>query len=541
MRKKFTIIYLPCVSLLFLLLVTIIAYHSSLYYDFDTGIDDGWLVINNPGIRDLSWKGICFLFFKDKLDPFYYPLTYLSLAIDYHFFGLNPFWMKLHSLLLHLGSGCLVFLLTRKISASNYLALLTAAFFLLHPIQVENVAWVNCRRQVLVVFNSLASLYAFIRFYEFKNCKWYFLCLMFFVLALLSKFIAAVGILFFFLFQLLLTKKRFSFSHGQILSNIKIYLPFAFFIIVALVKNMQAAQYNTIVQTFYYTFPEHLTIFFHSFGFYIYQVLFPFKLAVFYPAPGHGMVFTPAYLAVSFLGVMVFVILIFLIIKRIYLFAFALALYILGIFLTADIMAVNGDLPCTLADRHFYMGSFGMFLFLALCMGKIFRNKSLQYMIAVILFFALAVITNQQLTHWENTTAILERTASICPSEEFYERLAMEYFQSGDEEKCLKALRSSETLGLNVHVNNPYYSRIDLAAIYFYFKDTVRTEKIIQRAIYADLDIGIRYGTCDTEMFGNLLVGKLTKPFTGENYNSYLETRSEIIKACGAKLKKGRL
>ena len=46
------------------LFLTFFVYYPSLNYDFIHSLDDDWLIVNNPSIKDLSWKGIKHLFFN---------------------------------------------------------------------------------------------------------------------------------------------------------------------------------------------------------------------------------------------------------------------------------------------------------------------------------------------------------------------------------------------------------------------------------------------------------------------------------------------
>jgi tetratricopeptide (TPR) repeat protein len=103
--------------------------------------------------------------------PFYYhPLTRLSHALDYRLWGTNPVGHHLTSLALHAANaGILVLFLWRllefvKVSRGERFALAggVALVFGIHPLQVESVAWVAERKNVLCGFFSLACLWAYL-------------------------------------------------------------------------------------------------------------------------------------------------------------------------------------------------------------------------------------------------------------------------------------------------------------------------------------------------------------------------------------------
>ena len=69
---------LACVGALGAILVGVaLLYHPVLHFPF-LALDDDYGVASNPGIRDLSWRGLRFLFFEDQRDWRWFPLSYAS-------------------------------------------------------------------------------------------------------------------------------------------------------------------------------------------------------------------------------------------------------------------------------------------------------------------------------------------------------------------------------------------------------------------------------------------------------------------------------
>ena len=138
----------------------------------------------------------------------YQPLSWLSFAVDYSIWGMNPFGYHLTNLLLHGANAVLFYFVSRELlraalslsteaetgqlSAS---AALSALLFAIHPLRVESVAWATERRDVLSGFFYLATVYCYLRAVslqgESARTRWLGLALAGYVLSLLSK---AIGI-----------------------------------------------------------------------------------------------------------------------------------------------------------------------------------------------------------------------------------------------------------------------------------------------------------------------------------------------------------
>src|SRR5208283_2575466 len=118
--------------------------------------DDQEYVAKNLHIRNgLAWSTIKWAFTSTDAAN-WHPLTWLSHALDYQLFALNPAGHHMHSVLIHAFNAVLLFLLlvwmTRRVGPS----ILVAALFAVHPINVESVAWLAERK------NVLSTLYFFL-------------------------------------------------------------------------------------------------------------------------------------------------------------------------------------------------------------------------------------------------------------------------------------------------------------------------------------------------------------------------------------------
>ncbi|HEY1628263.1 MAG TPA: tetratricopeptide repeat protein, partial [Tepidisphaeraceae bacterium] len=113
-----------------------------------------------------------------------------SFWIEYHLWGLEPLGYHLDNVLLHILSSLLLWRILLKLELPG--AWLAAAIFALHPIEVESVAWITERKNVLSLVLDLSALLCYLRFLDTpKNYRPYAAALIFFLAALLSKSVVA--------------------------------------------------------------------------------------------------------------------------------------------------------------------------------------------------------------------------------------------------------------------------------------------------------------------------------------------------------------
>ena len=117
----------------------------------------------------------------------WHPLTWLSHALDCQLFGLKPVGHHFTSVLLHLFNAALLFLMLARVTGARWRSLLVAMLFALHPINVESVAWIAERKNVLSMFFFMLSLAAYGRYARKPNLGRYALICLLFAIGLTAK------------------------------------------------------------------------------------------------------------------------------------------------------------------------------------------------------------------------------------------------------------------------------------------------------------------------------------------------------------------
>jgi tetratricopeptide (TPR) repeat protein len=168
-----------------LVIITILAYLPAIQCGFIW--DDDAYVTQNTLLTapDGLWR----IWFSTKQPSQYFPLVFTTFRLEYSIWGLNPRGYHITNILLHAANAILLWLLLRRLSIPG--AWLASAIFALHPVQVESVAWITERKNVLMMLFFLLSLLKWVQFIEESEkrraLRFYVLSLLFYALSLLSK------------------------------------------------------------------------------------------------------------------------------------------------------------------------------------------------------------------------------------------------------------------------------------------------------------------------------------------------------------------
>jgi tetratricopeptide (TPR) repeat protein len=179
-----------------MLLVAIVwvVYGRVLGHEFLLTWDDRLYVVHCQEIQGFSWEHIRTVFTTYYVGN-YAPVQMLSYMLDYEMWGLTAGGFLFTNILLHTLNGLLLFKLFLALHSNRLIALIGTAFFLLHPVQVESVAWISQRKNLLAMLFFLAAWHSYCQYRKANNEKrwpFYTASIVFFVLAVLSKSVAVV-------------------------------------------------------------------------------------------------------------------------------------------------------------------------------------------------------------------------------------------------------------------------------------------------------------------------------------------------------------
>jgi tetratricopeptide (TPR) repeat protein len=174
-----------------ILAVTVLVYAQCLRFQF-VAFDDNLHVYENPhvasgiSLANLRWA------FGIHGPSQWHPLAWMSHQADSQLFGARPSGPDAGghhgvNVLLHLCNVALVYATFRSLLGRAEPAILSAAIFAVHPLNVESVAWVSERRNVLCVAFSLATIMAYRRYVGDPRAWRYAIVAAMLALALMAK------------------------------------------------------------------------------------------------------------------------------------------------------------------------------------------------------------------------------------------------------------------------------------------------------------------------------------------------------------------
>jgi tetratricopeptide (TPR) repeat protein len=126
--------------------------------DFVALDDSNHLYLNRTVTAGLTRDGVVSAF-REPHAWLYVPLTLISLMADVSLFGLNPSAMHLENIAWHAGAAVLLLLALVRATGRLAPSAAVALLFALHPINVESVAWITERKNVLCAFFTMTTMW----------------------------------------------------------------------------------------------------------------------------------------------------------------------------------------------------------------------------------------------------------------------------------------------------------------------------------------------------------------------------------------------
>jgi predicted negative regulator of RcsB-dependent stress response len=165
---------------------TIAVYSPTMSHPFLNYDDDDYVTQNAHVQEGLTLHTIGWAFTSVEAEN-WHPLTWLSHALDCQLFDLNPQGHHLTSVLIHAANVVLLFLILLWATQATWASAAVAALFALHPLNVESVAWVAERKNVLSTFFFLLALLAYGRYVQKPGAGRYLAVAGLFAFSLMAK------------------------------------------------------------------------------------------------------------------------------------------------------------------------------------------------------------------------------------------------------------------------------------------------------------------------------------------------------------------
>ena len=178
--------------LIFLLIaITVVTYLPVLSHQF-ADWDDSKLIraVWKPS-WERAWRIVTDLDLTYSREVYYSPIHLLSLMADQAVIGHSEqpqAWIaKLVNVGLHAANAWLVFTFLLTIGVGTRAAFIASLVFALHPVQVETVAWITERKNLLATLCYVASLVFFVTYLRVGGTARLLAVTLFFIAGILSK------------------------------------------------------------------------------------------------------------------------------------------------------------------------------------------------------------------------------------------------------------------------------------------------------------------------------------------------------------------
>jgi tetratricopeptide (TPR) repeat protein len=350
--------------------------------------DDGDVLLNNKDVHHFDVKA----FFSRYYVGNYAPLTMLGFAIDWLLFHGNAAAHHAVNLVLHMVNGLLVYKLSHLLLKDKAKSILCTVIFCFHPLQVETVAWVSAKNNILYAQFFLLGLISYSNYCIEGIKKQYIWAFVFFVAALLSKPSAICFPLCIILLDYFLKDKP---SLKSVLLN---KIPFVIVsIILALVTIYTRTEDKFIKDNHAYAIHERIGYAGYALLQYLYKFLVPVNLSVIYPYPQNKTLsVVVGYVMILALGFLCY---------KGYksgkkIIWFGLLFFIANLLLVLQLLPFGEVLT---ADRYMYLPILGLSWILASFVPL--KEKQFNYL-SLALMLVLGVLTFLRTTVWQNSIGL---------------------------------------------------------------------------------------------------------------------------------------
>lgn len=379
------------------ILVTLLVYARFLFFGHISW-DDPEMVFKNKAVRNFDLKAL----FSNHYVGNYIPVTMLLHALAWLLFENSDGAHHLLNILLHILNGILVYGLGKRLFKSDFVANTGAIIFLLHPLQLESVAWIAELKNIVSTTFYLAALLSYSNFKSRLKKKDYFLTLLFFVLGCLGKSSVVVLPLSLICIDMLSDKKI---SLRSLINK----MPFFLFSFVFGYINIQTQNADQFINHAH-EFPIFQRVGFAGFALVKYLLLFlvPVNLSVIYPYPaGKAAVFVTGFIVLLSLAGLI----IFFFRKKDHTWPALILFVLVNLILVLQLLPFGEVLY---ADRYIYIPIIGLAWMTGLLLSKI---KIQPAVAGITLIVILSLLTFSGSARWKSAIVLYEDIIKKYPEQ----------------------------------------------------------------------------------------------------------------------------
>lgn len=445
--------------LIFLILIVSISavYSQVMHYGFISFDDYQYICTNHHVQKGITLETILWAFTSSHASN-WHPITWLSHMMDVSLFGMQAGMHHLINVIFHLLNSILLFLVFRKTTDKVWQSLAVAVLFALHPVHVESVAWVSERKDVLSTFFWMLTMLAYVRYVRSANVKRYLFVLLFFSLGLMSKPML-VTLPFVLLLMDYWPLKRFTLD-ARNSRHVRSKLPFIHLVVEKMPLFILAATSSIItflvqksgkaVVTFAdFSFGERFANVVTSYVGYIWKMIWPYNLAIYYPYPA-------SFSTLNFTASILLLLIITIIIVK---FCTTHPYLITGWFwYLGTLVPVIGLVKVgsqAMADRYTYVPFIGLFVITAWSIPNLIKKGKYRNQVvalsSICIVLCYLISSWIQVRYWKNSIELYKHALSVTENNvAVLNNLGIDLMKQKEFKQSLNYLKKAEKIDPNL-------------------------------------------------------------------------------------------
>jgi len=402
------------------LLISILAIYGKVrHYEFNNFDDNIYVTTNRfvrSGINAASFRWSFSYTLKDG--NYWQPLTWLSHMLDVTLYGMDAGRHHLNNVFFHIASALLLFLVLNRMTGAYWRSAFVAALFALHPINVESVAWVAERKNVLSTFFWMLTLLAYTTYIKRPGSLRYLAVVFVFGLGLLAKPMLVtlpfvLLLLDFWPLKRIVYQRADSFPLAVVLRLILEKLPLLFLSGLSVYLSSRSVQgMGNVIPLDDVSMKLRLANGLVAYVKYIGKIIWPYHLAVYYPFPET----IPLWQTLTALALLVIIsVSVFRNLKQKPYLAVGWLWYLGTLIPVIGIVQVG--LWPALADRWAYVPTIGLFIMMTWGVAEIVDHWRPKRIVLVclsgIILTVMLVLSNLQISHWRDSVSLFEYSIRV--------------------------------------------------------------------------------------------------------------------------------
>jgi protein O-mannosyl-transferase len=417
-----------------------LVFGQTLWHDF-VNYDDPRYVYENTKITDgLSISGIAWAFTHIH-SMNWHPLTTISHMLDCQLYGLKGGWHHFTNVLLHTIAVIVLFIALQQMTGAFWRSAFVAAAFAIHPLRVESVAWIAERKDVLSGVFFMLTLLAYVYYVRLPQIRRYLVVAVVFACGLMSKpmLVTLPFVL------LLLDYWPLDRIKGQFWKRVLEKIPLIALSAVSSIATF-LAQKGAVGWTEELPILERINNAVVSYILYIWQMLWPVNLAVFYPHPENRL---PPWEIISALLLLICVTAVAITLRKQRPYLITGWLWYLGMLVPVIGLVQVGWQGR--ADRYTYLPQIGLYIavtWAVVDLTTLWRHQRTILSVAALLtIVVLSWRAWVQTWYWRDSETLFKRALAVTTNNDVAENnLGIEYLRQGNVNAAISLLQRAVDL-----------------------------------------------------------------------------------------------